>query len=52
MGIAKIKLGSDMTDPVRDKAPGWEAWLRKYGLWDEDKSVEELYLRYRKFEKI
>lgn len=41
-----------MTAPVADKVPGWEAWLRKYQLWDEDKSIEELYLRYRKFEKL
>lgn len=27
-GIAKIKIGSDMTDPVADKDPGWEDWLR------------------------
>lgn len=51
-GIGKIKVGSDMTNPVATKDPGWREWLEKYDLWDEHLGEERLYLRYRKFEKI
>lgn len=41
-----------MSDPVAEKDEGWAEWLVKYGLWDDEMSIDALYLRYRKLSKL
>ena len=34
---------------VAEKEPGWQDFLRKWGIWDQQKNDEDLYIRYLKF---
>lgn len=46
-GLSRIRHGAAMSEPVAEKAEGWKEWLEKYHLWEEERTEEANYLRFR-----
>lgn len=41
-----------MTQSVLEKEPGWEDWVRRFGLWEDARGIDGNYLRYQQFSKL
>lgn len=50
--VKNFKLSAQMLEPVKEKDKGWQEWLKRWDIYDENSDQNAMYLRYMKLKDI